>query len=158
MFTRSSSFPINALAGIFPQNNSLLMLVDKLNFNSAVLMNLADGKASNIELLKHMKKMLSVINHQAFIRTTQFNVQCDNSNSFVQHAGGNACSPDSRPLELIGNSGTFSSPNYPYDYYDNSVCDWRIMSTVSNGVSIPFTFINVVISLQTLTSFHDCIH
>lgn len=49
--------------------------------------------------------------------------------------GGGACSPESRPLELTGYSGRFASPNFPNDYDNSAICEWRIVSAVATGVS-----------------------
>lgn len=49
---------------------------------------------------------------------------------------GDACSPINRPVDLTGYSGTFSSSEYPGNYFDDSDCQWRIQASVSSDVSI----------------------
>jgi len=51
------------------------------------------------------------------------------------------CDPDSGPLELTDYSGTFSSANYPGNYPNDAICEWRILSAEINGfVQVDFTF------------------
>jgi len=55
--------------------------------------------------------------------------------------GGDPCDPNSDPLELAAYSGTFTSANYPGNYPDDAICEWRIVSAESNGfVQMDFTF------------------
>jgi len=53
--------------------------------------------------------------------------------------GGSACSAGSRPQELTGYSGTFSSENYPQDYDDNANCQWKLAAVQSDGI-VELTF------------------
>jgi len=55
--------------------------------------------------------------------------------------GGDPCDPNSDPLELAAYSGTFTSANYPFNYPNDAVCEWRIVSAESNGfVQMDFTY------------------
>jgi len=54
-----------------------------------------------------------------------------------------ACSPDTRPLQLTGNYGTLTSPNYPGSYPNNADCRWLITAVGANDtVVIDFSQLN----------------
>jgi CUB domain len=41
---------------------------------------------------------------------------------------GGACSPQFYPRRLQGSGGTFTSPNFPFNYNDNADCEWLLQS------------------------------
>jgi len=53
------------------------------------------------------------------------------------------CSSEFQPLELTGNSGSFTSANYPINYDNNADCQWRITAVGTNAVSQCFKQNNV---------------
>lgn len=46
------------------------------------------------------------------------------------------CSAEFRPLELTGESGSFTSANYPANYDNNADCQWRITGVGTNAVRL----------------------
>ncbi|KAM8860211.1 CUB and zona pellucida-like domain-containing protein 1 [Spinachia spinachia] len=40
-------------------------------------------------------------------------------------------------------SGTFSSPNYPYNYYNNAYCVWQLRAAYDQRISVSFTHLNL---------------
>lgn len=69
--------------------------------------------------------------------------------------GGDPCDPNSDPLELAAYSGTFTSANYPGNYPDDAICEWRIVSAESNGVrTVSMSRLCVVINVYR--SYKSC--
>lgn len=54
----------------------------------------------------------------------------------VSVESGGACSPSSRPRLLTDEIGSFTSPNYPSNYYDGAECHWLIMATLDDPYGV----------------------